>query len=158
MKKTNTNEKGFTIIEVVLVLAIAALIFLMVFIALPTLQRNQRDSQRRQDMSRVISQISSYQSNNRGKVPPLADMEDNSKFIARYLDGTANFVDPKGTAYEFVAPTSNDQTGESNQIFYHVNKTCDGENAADPTVPSTRLAAIRLTMEDNGVICLNTQD
>ncbi len=29
------NKKGFTIIEVVLVLAIAALIFLMVFIALP---------------------------------------------------------------------------------------------------------------------------
>ena len=42
------NERGgFTIIEVVLVLAIAGLIFLMVFIALPTLQRSQRDTQRR---------------------------------------------------------------------------------------------------------------
>jgi prepilin-type N-terminal cleavage/methylation domain-containing protein len=38
------NKKGFTIIEVVLVLAIAALIFLMVFSALPALQRNQRDT------------------------------------------------------------------------------------------------------------------
>ena len=37
------NKKGFTIIEVVLVLAIAGLIFLMVFIALPALQRSQRN-------------------------------------------------------------------------------------------------------------------
>ena len=37
------NKKGFTIIEVVLVLAIAGLIFAMVFIALPALQRSQRD-------------------------------------------------------------------------------------------------------------------
>ncbi|MBS7346174.1 MAG: type II secretion system protein, partial [Candidatus Sacchiramonaceae bacterium] len=43
----NKHKKyGFTIIEVVLVLAIAGLIFLVVFIALPALQRNQRDTQR----------------------------------------------------------------------------------------------------------------
>ncbi|MCL2869540.1 prepilin-type N-terminal cleavage/methylation domain-containing protein, partial [Candidatus Saccharibacteria bacterium] len=35
------TRQGFTIIEVVLVLAIAGLIFLMVFIALPALQRSQ---------------------------------------------------------------------------------------------------------------------
>ena len=39
------QKQGFTIIEVVLVLAIAALIFLMVFMALPALQRSQRDTQ-----------------------------------------------------------------------------------------------------------------
>ncbi|OYX35483.1 hypothetical protein B7Z00_05080, partial [Candidatus Saccharibacteria bacterium 32-50-10] len=37
MSKQELKQKGFTIIEVVLVLAIAALIFLMVFIALPAL-------------------------------------------------------------------------------------------------------------------------
>ena len=37
--KYNLNP-GFTIIEVVLVLAIAGLIFLMVFIALPAIQRS----------------------------------------------------------------------------------------------------------------------
>ncbi|MBP6925380.1 prepilin-type N-terminal cleavage/methylation domain-containing protein [Candidatus Saccharibacteria bacterium] len=37
LKTTNQTKKGFTIIEVVLVLAIAGLIFLMVFIALPAL-------------------------------------------------------------------------------------------------------------------------
>ena len=43
MNVTKQKEKGFTIIEVVLVLAIAGLIFLMVFIALPQLQRSQRN-------------------------------------------------------------------------------------------------------------------
>lgn len=46
------GRTGFTIIEVVLVLAIAGLIFLMIFIALPSLQRSQRDQTRKNDVSR----------------------------------------------------------------------------------------------------------
>ena len=58
------NKKGFTIIEVVLVLAIAGLIFLMVFIALPALQRSQRNTRRRQDMARILSAVTEYVANN----------------------------------------------------------------------------------------------
>ena len=36
-KNQNSTKKGFTIIEVVLVLAVAGLIFLMIFLALPAL-------------------------------------------------------------------------------------------------------------------------
>lgn len=65
MAKQNINSKeGFTIIEVVLVLAIAGLIFLMVFVALPALQRSQRDTARRNDMSRVDTSLVQYQTNN----------------------------------------------------------------------------------------------
>ncbi len=60
---------GFTIIEVVLVLAIAGLIFLMVFIALPALQRSQRDTQRRENMSALAEAVTNYQGNNNGKLP-----------------------------------------------------------------------------------------
>lgn len=64
MAKLNTNNKqGFTIIEVVLVLAIAGLIFLMVFVALPALQRSQRDTARRNDMSRVDTSLVQWQTN-----------------------------------------------------------------------------------------------
>ena len=69
MKKINTNKKGFTIIEVVLVLAIAGLIFMMVFIALPALQRSQRDTQRSNDIARVQTALNQYQANNRGAIP-----------------------------------------------------------------------------------------
>ena len=64
MTKENTKTKqGFTIIEVVLVLAIAGLIFLMVFVALPALQRSQRDTARRNDMSRVDTSLVQWQTN-----------------------------------------------------------------------------------------------
>ena len=63
------NKQGFTIIEVVLVLAIAGLIFLMVFIALPALQRSQRDTQRRDDLARVATALTQFQTNNGGNLP-----------------------------------------------------------------------------------------
>ena len=50
-------------------LAIAGLIFLMVFIAYPALRRSQRDTQRRQDMARLASAVEHYQTNNNGRLP-----------------------------------------------------------------------------------------
>ena len=113
---TTKNKKGFTIIEVVLVLAIAGLIFLMVFIALPALQRTQRNTQREDDMARVISAVNDFQTNNNGKTPfNISPMTNTtlSNFVTRYLDsgctGTqtnasltnftscgAQFLDPDG--------------------------------------------------------------
>ena len=40
------RAEGFTIIEVLIVLAIAGLILLVVFLAVPALQRNARNTQR----------------------------------------------------------------------------------------------------------------
>lgn len=62
-QQLSQTKAGFTIIEVVLVLAIAGLIFLMVFVALPALQRSQRDTARRNDMSRVDTSLVQYQTN-----------------------------------------------------------------------------------------------
>lgn len=67
----SNNKQGFTIIEVVLVLAIAGLIFLMVFIALPALQRSQRDAQRKKQANSVIAAINNYAANNRGRTDRL---------------------------------------------------------------------------------------
>ena len=67
------KNKGFTIIEVVLVLAIAGLIFLMVFLALPALQRSQKDTQRRDQLSMFLTQLTQYQANNRNRIPTCDD-------------------------------------------------------------------------------------
>lgn len=74
MNVQKNKQNGFTIIEVVLVLAIAALIFLMVFIALPALQRSQRDTARKSDVSSVAAGVTSFTSNNRGAFPTVADV------------------------------------------------------------------------------------
>ena len=66
IKKQLKDAKGFTIIEVALVLAIAGLIFLVVFLALPALQRSQRDTARRQDAGRIISGLQNCMADNQG--------------------------------------------------------------------------------------------
>ena len=71
---SDKKQKGFTIIEVVLVLAIAGLIFLMVFIALPALQAGQRDTSRKNDVGIVTAAITTYTSNNRGSLPGTANL------------------------------------------------------------------------------------
>lgn len=64
-------KKGFTIIEVVLVIAIAGGIILMVLIAFPALQRNANDNKRANDLARLQNAIKYYQDNNRGANPVI---------------------------------------------------------------------------------------
>ena len=66
-KNQNSTKKGFTIIEVVLVLAVAGLIFLMIFLALPALQRSQRDTERKQDIAMLVTALQNWKAANRGK-------------------------------------------------------------------------------------------
>lgn len=143
MRAAEGTRGGFTIIEVVLVLAIAGLIFLMVFIALPALQRLQRDTQRRDDMGKVSEAITQYQTNNQGKLPkdgkkdpaggdqatqkPACNNSSDStegdacRLISQYLNGVNSaeneFVDPDGFAYGItVASFSEDSYGAANAI------------------------------------------
>lgn len=88
-EKISSHSRGFTIIEVVLVLAIAGLIFLMVFIALPALQRNQRDTARKGDVSTVASAVSSYNSNNRGDFPETGDL---ANYVEDVSDNTVRVI------------------------------------------------------------------
>lgn len=149
------KEKGFTIIEVVLVLAIAGLIFLMVFIALPALQRNQRDTQRKNDMSRVQTAIQNYQSNNRGQLPSLTEM--NSKLIPGYLTvGGDSFADPDGTDYQFSPNTTNGFTPSSfvsGKVYFTVGGKCDGESVV--TNQGSSKVAIQYKLEGGGADCVN---
>lgn len=71
LKQSKTKEQGFTIIEVLIVLAIAGLIMLIVFLAVPALQRNSRNTQRRSDASHLSGLINENITNNNG-TPPTA--------------------------------------------------------------------------------------
>ena len=100
------KTKGFTIIEVVLVLAIAGLIFLMVFVALPALQAGQRDTARKNDASTVLSAVNTYISGNRGGLP-----DTNAK-----LSGTTAAAGHTG----FVVPSNFVQDVSSNTVAIKV--------------------------------------
>jgi len=152
MIRNNKEQKGFTIIEVVLVLAIAALIFLMVFIALPALQRGQRDSQRKNDLSRVQTAIQNYQSNNRNKLPDDASLTSGS-FITSYLTvGGDSFSDPDGTDYSFKVGTS-PSAFVAGEIHFTKKAVCDGETLT--TGQGTGKIAFQYKLEGGGTVCIN---
>ncbi len=67
--KDSRSSEGFTIIEVMIVLAIAGLILLIVFLAVPALQRNARNTQRNTDVGSLIGAFNEYVDNQNGTVP-----------------------------------------------------------------------------------------
>ncbi len=67
--KQQNKQSGFTIIEVLIVLAIAGLIMLIVFLAVPALQRNSRNTQRKNDISAILGSVTEYANNNAGGFP-----------------------------------------------------------------------------------------
>ena len=64
MKKLMPKPKGFTIIEVIIVLVIGAVIMLAVFLVIPQLQVNARNNQRRSDIQRVLVAARQYYTTN----------------------------------------------------------------------------------------------
>lgn len=160
------KEKGFTIIEVVLVLAIAGLIFLMVFLALPALQRNQRDTQRKSDLSRMQTALTSYTSSNRGALPTPNTAASWLTFETTYLTlGGDTFIDPSGgsvsqpaatSVYQLVVtalPATPTFAATQNKIYISIKSVCASGGAL--TAAGTRSVAFRMVLEGGGIECRN---
>lgn len=149
------KQKGFTIIEVVLVLAIAGLIFLMVFIALPALQRSQRDTQRKNDMSRVITALQNYQSTNRNEIPKDDYLQGtNGSFINDYLKVSGDtFTDPQGTDY-FFSTDALPSGFTPGKIVYTRGAVCAGGSSLTLNQGANKIA-FQYKLEGGGVDCVN---
>lgn len=147
------KKKGFTIIEVSLVLAIAGLIMLLVFIALPGLQRSQRDSRRKDDIMKLADSIKKYQSNNnRGNLPEDATELKNNVVIP-FIGGS--FADPDGDEYEYIGGecpntvTTGNKCAEAADrptIVYTTGASC-GDNHEAIKVANKRKATLIYKLE-----------
>ncbi|HWT40824.1 MAG TPA: type II secretion system protein [Dongiaceae bacterium] len=135
---TKHFNKGFTIIEVVLVLAIAGLIFLMVFIALPALQSGQRDTARKTDVGSVATAVSNYTANNRGAFPTTAQLTDpnNSGAPGGYTKAVST-----NTTSIAVADFAASIPVTSGQIIVVPSATCGDTGAASQGSATQKLAA-----------------
>jgi len=151
------KTKGFTIIEVVLVLAIAGLIFLVVFLALPALQRGQRDTQRKNDLGKFMSQVTAYQSNNQGALP--ADATAWGTFLTNYLRvGGTPFADPSSggdytvtVATSATAPAPSAVTATSVNVYRGL--TCGGTGVTGTFDATSRKFAAVIQQEQGGFYC-----
>ncbi len=151
MKKT---EKGFTIIEVALVLAIGALIFLVVFLAVPALQRNQRNDARKRDISNVVEAVTDYNSNNptQGLQETWTPYEETSSgikkgdYLGKYLDTLSSNIKKVDILAQGNLPgTPNANTAE--QIFVVKSSQCDGLHGVK-NAPGRKSAVVG-TVENN---------
>jgi len=66
------GQSGFTIIEVLIVLAIAGLILVAVLLAVPALQRNQRNTTYKNNANAAAAAVNEFKSNNSGSNPAVA--------------------------------------------------------------------------------------
>lgn len=106
------RTEGFTIIEVLIVLAIAGLILLIVFLAVPALQRNGRNTTKRSDVSKVLGAVGEFTSNNGGRPPkstPLPSDVPALQTSANLSTGTTiTTTIPTSVAGITAAPTTNE--------------------------------------------------
>lgn len=128
-KKNKDEQSGFTIIEVLIVLAIAGLILVVVLIAIPQLQRNQRNSARQNDASRVATSVSNWVANNNGSVPQ--DDDDLDEIIAD-LGGLSQYTLTTGGSGNFSISTGDTSAVDNiNDLAVVTGARCGADGQAE---------------------------
>lgn len=146
-----TKTKGFTIIEVVLVLAIAGLIFLMVFLALPALQRSQANNEMRAEASRILALATEYESNSNGqKVDTQGELTTivNNAGDLKQLTGAKVY----GVAASTTPPLAAGATGERDLRLLS-NGQCSAADATKIATGGTNYA-IQIGLIGGGTACI----
>lgn len=151
MKKI--NKKGFTLIEVVLVLAIGGLIFLLAFIAFQQVSRNRRDTQRRSDAARTVAALANYRADRNNTLPAASANNQGcgtvaadtfGQFLTTYMCKNGNFDGPS-KPYTVVDWQTAYLATDADYITYKPNWNCSD-------VADTGKVAIKITLE-NGFVC-----
>jgi len=141
---TIKKQRGFTIIEVALVLAVAALIFLVVFLAVPALQRNQRDDARKRDVSNVVAAVTAINANN-GTVSATTIKTYQSGGFSNVLDKTTPIVLKTAPAANATASAAPDD-----QIFVFPKAKCVSASSGNVDIGSARQYAVIIKLEGGG--------
>ncbi len=134
-------QQGFTIIEVIIVLVIAAIIMLAVFLVVPQLQRTQRNS-KAQAVARQISSAAITYRTQKGTYPTCAA----GSTCTDITNITGTLKSPAGTDYNFVisVPTTN------KDIMIINNGACGTSQSATPTITGGTKFIVVIFQENNG--------
>lgn len=152
--RTPQNQTGFTLIEVIIVLAIASLIFMVVFIAIPQLQASQRDSIREDTMNRFKVAITKYQSANSGALPDVDEVRND--LIPNYMNG--DFADPIGGEYEIIRTSQRSRLSYKDAVVsYMKNWRCRHDGTGRIRRGGTRDYALMYKPEQGESQCRDNQ-
>jgi prepilin-type N-terminal cleavage/methylation domain-containing protein len=169
-KLQKSDNKGFTIIEVMIVLAIAGLIILIVLLAVPALQRNSRNTAMKSDVSALTGAISEFQSNNDGQAPLSANSQQNgSTYNFNNASGTVSPARVQGSdAITDGQATTAAITGTAGSIYIDFGMSCtNGTVGGTVTAPTftpvatsanARAAAIIYSTESSSGLQIHCAD
>jgi prepilin-type N-terminal cleavage/methylation domain-containing protein len=147
------RARGFTLIEIVIVLAIAGLILTVVFLALGGAQASRRDAQRKRDLQRLAAQIETYAGDNGGFYPATLSSAADWGPSGSYTP--ANFNDPdSGIDYFTVGYLTGSIPGSTpGSLSYQLGGTgCDGVTAL-----TNQEFMVRIRLEQGGgTYCIDT--
>jgi prepilin-type N-terminal cleavage/methylation domain-containing protein len=122
---------GFTIIEVLIVLAIAGFILVIIFLVVPRLQENSRNHQRKHTVNYLAAQLREYANTNGGLYPETSadDLEFQEKFLGKGVTSiyVIEFGDLSG-AHDYVPPLDTIKY----EFGHWCNRYGDGDSPDDP--------------------------
>jgi prepilin-type N-terminal cleavage/methylation domain-containing protein len=156
------GQSGFTIIEVMIVLAIAGLIMVVVLVAIPQLQKNQRNEARRNVTARISAEISNYIGNNGGEIP-TEDANTATGFTGgfkvRYIDNApaGTFDAPGGGSYVYDLYDEGSPEVAENEIRYSEGAICSGEAATNGNGANARNFALLVGLEGGAIFCVDNR-
>ena len=139
MKKIINKQSGFTLIEVVLVLAIGALIILMALLAFNGAQRSRRNTARTDAAGQMVASLEQSAANNNGAYPA-------NVAAAAFA---SNIKDPKTGS----APVDAVDTANPSKLVYIATAKCTSSTAIGAAGTNTGGYAIVYTQEGGPVVC-----
>ena len=137
------HQSGFTIIEVLIVLAIAGLIMVAVFTAVPALQRSSRNNQRKSAASQIMASISSYVANHNGSLPGQADL--NATALNDYKPGFYQNADVSYASY-----SASPAAPAVEKAIFVSGAACSTDNTAIVAGASSRSYVVWYAVETGG--------
>lgn len=149
--KLDRRSRGFTIIEVMIVLAIAGLIMLIVFLAVPGLQRSSRNTQRKNDVSAIAGAIANYLTNNGGAVPAAVGANGNDVLVCGASCAVGNTETAKLGYYlpaniSLVANNAAPAAATKDTVIIDTGYACNATNTGIGSA-SARTAAVLFAVE-----------
>lgn len=148
LKKLRNRESGFTIIEVLIVLAIAGLIMVVVFLAVPSLQRNSRNTARDSDAARVLAAVTNWVSNNNGATFVAGTGNANLTAVLNDAGSLGQYPSiAAGTSFTVTATTTQAAIANLTDIRVVTGAACTTNGATTGTGAAARQIALQYALE-----------
>lgn len=131
---------GLTFFEILIAVAVAGLVFSLIFVALPQMQQSQRNTQREKDLARFLTAVGNYQTSHSGR-PPFSSASDLS---ARTTDLVTIYIDESckpDISYDQDTPPSDactsNQFRDPDGTIYHFNYLGDADSFIPEKTPDS---------------------